>query len=159
MINLRKEMTSSELENLIKQLENDDDVENSIIILQLIQLNLEIEMRKEEEQKKQKDAPKQQLKSKLDYMIAGFLSKPLEFLGKDMDVDEYVKRETGFSLLPKTKEERKAKAFGILGALADMKLKKQHIKDDTKCKDREQLLAKLKNAQKELELRSPSFER
>lgn len=159
MINVYKEMNSTDFENLLKQIDSENDIENAMIILQLIQLNLEMELAEEEKKKQEISKPKKELKSKIDFMIAGFLARPAEFLGMDFDIDKYVEEKTGYSLLPKTKEERQIKADNILKKIAEVKLKKVKSNENIKeTKSKKELKEKLRKVQKELEKKSVSFE-
>lgn len=135
---------------LIEELEKDDDIENSILILQLIELNLEAEIEKDNTPSPQQEA-KKQLKSQIDMMLEGFFSKPLEFLGESDNINQYVEKKTGLCLLPTTAEERSNKAGNILKAVAEKKLKKEKAsQQNLKCKDRKELTQKLKEIRKEI---------
>lgn len=151
MVKINEEMTSTEFDTLLEQLEKDDDIENSILILQLIVENLENEITEEPTPENQ---AKKELKSKIDSVIDGFLARPAEFFVLDVPFDKYVEKETGFSLLPSDKKERSKKASEIIQQIAHIKAKKKKIDKEInikQAKNKEELKEKIKKAKKLLE--------
>lgn len=150
MFNLRKEMKDNDLSNIIEFIEKDNDEENSLLLLQMVQLNLEAQIEDEKKKKQPENESKIELEKKINYIIAGFLSKSQSIFGKDMNIANFIENETGFSILPKTAQERSTKTEKIINALIKSKCKRLKV-TAPEMKNKKEILTKLKSLKKELE--------
>lgn len=150
MFNLRKEMENNDLDNLIKLLEENDDEGNTFLLLQMIQLNLEAQIEEDKKKHQSENKSKVELKKKINYIIAGFLSKSQSIIGNNMNISDFVEKETGFSILPKTAEERSSKSEKIINALIKNKCKRLNI-TISETNNRKETILKLKKIKTELE--------
>lgn len=144
MIDIKKELTSYELERLIEQIKSSNDIEDAMLILQMIGINLEQNIEEEEnlieesqefsEQEKKKLNEqllnKKELKNKIDNILDDFINRPSAFFNLEEPIDTHINKKIGFEIIPKNKSERSLKAENIFKSICKTKL----IKIDEKYK-------------------------
>lgn len=170
MIKLSNYLMNLNLQELLETLEKDDDMENTMIILQMLELNdlaeiekikIELENQKEDEEddlledEKEKEEKKKKKQQELDNakkkhektksVIDSILEQPSTFW-KTNEPSGFANSLLGTIIVPKSKEQRSVVAGGILFGIARSKNK---AFDNQESKSREGLIAKIKEIQKE----------
>lgn len=136
MINILKELSNTELEKLIEQIKSSNDIENTMILLQMIEINLEeklledekeIKKTKEEKIKKELEnikTNKKELKEKINNILDDFINRPSDFFNLEDPIDKHINKKLNFELIPSDKKERTFKADSILKTIAQKKINK-----------------------------------
>ena len=160
MVDIYKYLKELDLNEILKLLETDEDIDNIMIILQMYDINslaeIEVlkekikELNKEDEDdllaaldEKQKElqklqnqiSEKEKSREKTRGIIQSIVEKPLDFW-KSNDPSTFANSLMGSLIIPSTKEKRSSVAVGIingivLGKKKDIKIEKTNSREQT----------------------------